>query len=151
MTPMELIPLLDKGMVEELRMYYNGHHSVVDIRNIPATMPDYQIVKMWNSENGKGISVLLADNMAEDPEVKKNSWNAILHDALERYDAMKKEENEAMHVEEYRDKLIEVFHKSGHDELIALVPQAKNDEIEIMEQILKDWPYPPYNSNKGGK
>lgn len=90
MTPMELIPLLDKGMVEELRMYYNGHHSVVDIRNIPCSMPDYQIVKMWNSENGKGISVLLADNMAEDP---KDSWNSILHDALERYDAMKKEGN----------------------------------------------------------
>lgn len=70
MTPMELIPLLDKGMVEELRMYYNGQHSVVDIRNIPATMPDYQIVKMWNSENGNGISVLLADNMAEDSDEK---------------------------------------------------------------------------------
>jgi hypothetical protein len=94
MIPMELIPLLDTGMVEELRMYYNGHHSVVDIRNIPCTMPDYQIAKMWNSENGKGISVLLADNMAEDPEVKKDSWNSILHDALERYEAMKKEENE---------------------------------------------------------
>lgn len=71
MTPMELIPLLDKGMVEELRMYYNGHHSVVDIRNIPCSMPDYQIAKMWNSENGKGISVLLADNMAEDPDDNK--------------------------------------------------------------------------------
>ena len=125
MTPMELIPLLDKGMVEELRMYYNGHHFVVNIWNIPEIMPDYQIAKMWNSENGRGISVLLADNMAEDPEAK------------------------TMHVEEYRDKLIEVFHKSGHDELITLVPLAKNDEIEIMEQILKDWPYPPYNSNKG--
>ena len=71
MTPIELIPLLDTGMVEELRMYYNGRHSVVDIRNIPEVLPNYQIAKMWNSENGKGISVLLADNMAEDPEVKK--------------------------------------------------------------------------------
>lgn len=70
MTPMELIPLLDSGMVEELRMYYNGHHSVIDIRNIPEVLPGYQIAKMWNSENGKGISVLLADNMAED---KKDS------------------------------------------------------------------------------
>ena len=25
-------------------------------------MPDYQIAKMWNSETGNGISVLLADN-----------------------------------------------------------------------------------------
>lgn len=74
MTPMELIPLLDTGMVEELRMYYNGHHSVVDIRNIPEIMPDYQIAKMWNSENGKGISVLLADNMANEAlNEKENS------------------------------------------------------------------------------
>lgn len=63
MTPMELIPLLDTGMVEELRMYYHGHHSVVDIRNIPEIMPNYQIAKMWNSENGKGISVLLAEQI----------------------------------------------------------------------------------------
>jgi hypothetical protein len=83
MTPMELIPLLDTGMVEELRMYYNGHHSVVDIRNIPCTMPDYQIAKMWNSENGKGISVLLADNMAEDPEVKMGcDWYDIPSDLM---------------------------------------------------------------------
>lgn len=68
MTPIELIPLLDTGMVEELRMYYNGHHSVVDIRNIPEALPGYQITKMWNSENGKGISVLLADNMADDSD-----------------------------------------------------------------------------------
>lgn len=62
MTPMELISILDSGMVEELRMYYNGHHTVVNIRNLPELMPDYQIARLWNSENGKGISVLLADN-----------------------------------------------------------------------------------------
>lgn len=65
MTPMELIRILDSGMVEELRMYYNGSHTIVNIRNLPETMPDYQITRLWNSENGKGISVLLADNMRE--------------------------------------------------------------------------------------
>lgn len=63
MTPMELISILDSGMVEELRMYYNGHCTVVKVRNLPENMPNYQIVRLWNSENGKGISVLLADNM----------------------------------------------------------------------------------------
>lgn len=62
MTPMELISIIDSGMVEELRMYYNGTHTIVNIRNLPEVMPDYQIVRLWNSENGKGISVLLADN-----------------------------------------------------------------------------------------
>lgn len=63
MTPLELIRLLDSGMVEELKMYYNGKKTVVNIHNIPETMPDYEINKLWNSEDGKGISVLLVDNM----------------------------------------------------------------------------------------
>lgn len=63
MTPRELIPLLDSGMVEELTMYYNGRKTIIDIRNVPKCLPDFQIAKMWNSENGKGISVLLADNI----------------------------------------------------------------------------------------
>ena len=67
MTPMELISILDIGMVEELRMYYNGKCTIVNIRNLPDTMPDYQIVRLWNSENDKGISVLLADNMEHYP------------------------------------------------------------------------------------
>ena len=61
MTPRELIPLLDSGMVEELTMYYNGRKTIIDIRHVPA-LPDFQIAKMWNSESGKGISVLLTDN-----------------------------------------------------------------------------------------
>lgn len=63
MKPIELISILDSGMVEELRMYYNGQCTIVNIRNLPEDMPDYQIVRLWNSESGKGISVLLADNV----------------------------------------------------------------------------------------
>lgn len=62
MKPIELIRILDSGMVEELKMYYNGQKTVVNIHNLPETMPDYEINKLWNSEDGKGISVLLADN-----------------------------------------------------------------------------------------
>lgn len=61
MKPMELIRLLDTGMVEELKIYYNGCQTVINIRNAPELMPDYDIAKIWNSEDGKGISVLLAD------------------------------------------------------------------------------------------
>lgn len=62
MTPRELIPILDSGMVEELTMYYNGRKTIIDIRHAPA-LPDFQIAKMWNSESGRGISVLLVDNI----------------------------------------------------------------------------------------
>ena len=72
MTPRELIPLLDSGMVEELTMYYNGRHTIIDIRNVPESLPDFQIAKMWNSESGKGISVLLADNVVNPNELHIN-------------------------------------------------------------------------------
>ncbi len=67
MKPLELIRLLDSGMVGELKMYYNGHKTVINIRNLPELMPNYEISKLWNSEDGKGISVLLADNMENYP------------------------------------------------------------------------------------
>lgn len=67
MTPMELIRLLDSGMVEELKMYYNGQKTIVNIHTLPELMPDYEINKLWNSEDGKGISVLLKDNMEHYP------------------------------------------------------------------------------------
>ena len=71
MTPRELIPLLDSGMVEELTIYYNGRKTIIDIRHVPA-LPDFQIAKMWNSESGKGISVLLADNVVNPNELHIN-------------------------------------------------------------------------------
>ena len=77
MTPRELIPLLDSGMVEELTMYYYGHRTVFKILDLPN---EYQklsafncpIAKMWNSESGKGISVLLADNVVNSNELHIN-------------------------------------------------------------------------------
>lgn len=63
MTPRELIQILDSGMVEELTMYYNGRMTIIDIRHVPKSLPGFQIAKMWNSKSGKGISVLLADNV----------------------------------------------------------------------------------------
>lgn len=68
MTPIELLKIIDNGMVEELTMYCNGSKSVINVRNIPEIMPNYEISKIWNSESGKGISVLLADNMEHDKE-----------------------------------------------------------------------------------
>lgn len=61
MKPMELIQMLDKGVVEELKMYYNGHRSDINLHDLPELMPDYDIARLWNSEDGKGISVILKD------------------------------------------------------------------------------------------
>lgn len=67
MTPIELLNIIDSGMVEELTMYYYGHKTVIKVLDLPK---DYQklsafncpIARMWNSKSGNGISVLLADN-----------------------------------------------------------------------------------------
>lgn len=59
MTPMEFIQLLDHNLVEELTMYHCGHKSVVKLNELPKIMPNYQIQKIWNSEDGKGISIVI--------------------------------------------------------------------------------------------
>lgn len=68
MTTMELINILDSGMVEELRVYFHGQYIIVHPRNSPEILPEYQIARLWNSENGKGISILLADNARRQKE-----------------------------------------------------------------------------------
>ena len=65
MKPVELMEMLDTGMVDEVKMYYHGKKVVCNLRTPLKTMPDYDIVKMWNSEDGRGISMLLADNTEE--------------------------------------------------------------------------------------
>lgn len=94
MTPRELIPILDSGMVEELTMYYNGRKTIIDIRHVPA-LPDFQIAKMWNSESGKGISVLLADNV---PDCNLYNSDGSLYISMTEQDA---------------DKIREILHREG--------------------------------------
>lgn len=80
MKPMELLRLLDSGMVEELKIYYNGQKTIVNIHNLPPIMPDYEIIKLWNSEDGKGVSVLLGDNMEHYPIPKFVEDKTIVED-----------------------------------------------------------------------
>ena len=68
MKPNELIKILDSGVVKELTIYYCGGHITVEKDSCPFELPDYTICKLWNSENGRGISVLLADGIAAERE-----------------------------------------------------------------------------------
>lgn len=63
MKPNELIKILDAGAVENLTIYYCGGHITLNVSNAPFELPNYEIAKLWNTENGRGISVLLADNV----------------------------------------------------------------------------------------
>lgn len=67
MKPVELLKLLDTGFVEEFVLYFDGARHVIDVRKPQTiTLPNYDVIKLWNSEDGKGISVLLADAVSED-------------------------------------------------------------------------------------
>ena len=58
----ELVEVLDHGMVEELTVYFMGKKKIYQLRYNYEDYPDYPIAKMWQSETGRGISVLLADS-----------------------------------------------------------------------------------------
>ena len=71
MKPNELIKILDSGVVTELTIYYCGGHITVRIDSCPFELPDYDICKLWNSENGRGVSVLLADKVTKEETASK--------------------------------------------------------------------------------
>lgn len=73
MKPNELIKILDSGVVHELKIYYCGGCITTSIFNAPFELPDYEIVKMWQSNNGRGISVILADGIAAEKETRHNA------------------------------------------------------------------------------
>ena len=50
---------------------------------------------------------------------------------------------EEMSVEEYRQRLFEVFHKTDHDELITYVVMPKDEEFKSLEYILRQYKFEP--------
>ena len=48
-----------------------------------------------------------------------------------------------MPVEEYRQRLMEVFHNTDHDELLTYVVMPKEEEFKSLEDILRQYKYEP--------
>ena len=48
-----------------------------------------------------------------------------------------------MSVEEYRQRLMEVFHNTDHDELLTYVVMPKEEEFKSLEDILRQYRYEP--------
>ena len=48
-----------------------------------------------------------------------------------------------MSVEEYRQRLMEVFHRTDHDELLTYVVMPKEEEFKSLEDILRQYKYEP--------
>ena len=87
MKPNELIKILDSGVVKELTIYYCGGHITVEKDSCPFELPDYDICKLWNSENGRGVSVLLADKVTKEETTSKESRAAKIPDKISDDDA----------------------------------------------------------------
>lgn len=87
MKPNELIKILDSGVVTELTIYYCGGHITVRIDSCPFELPDYDICKLWNSENGRGVSVLLADKVIKEETASKEQRAAKIPDKISDDDA----------------------------------------------------------------
>lgn len=48
-----------------------------------------------------------------------------------------------MSVEEYRQRLMEVFHNTDHDELLTYVVMPKEEEFKSLENILRQYKFEP--------
>ena len=48
-----------------------------------------------------------------------------------------------MPVEEYRQRLIDVFHRTDHDELLTYVVMPKEEEFKSLEYILRQYKFEP--------
>lgn len=50
---------------------------------------------------------------------------------------------EEMSVEEYRQRLMDVFHRTDHDELLTYVVMPKEEEFKSLEYILRQYKFEP--------
>ena len=77
----------------------------------------------------KAIKVLLSDRATY------KEWEEAVTIAVESL--------KGMSAEEYRQRLMEVFHKTDHDELITYVVMPKEEEFKSLEYILRQYKYEP--------
>ena len=71
----ELLNVVDSGVVEEITVSYCGGRIKIEPNNAPFELPNYPILKIWQSENGRGLSVLLEDNITKDKRGASESVN----------------------------------------------------------------------------
>lgn len=71
----ELLKTVDSGVVEEITIFYCGGRIKIEPNHAPFELPNYPIAKIWQSKNGRGLSVLLADNIMKDERGAAESMN----------------------------------------------------------------------------
>ena len=62
----ELLKIVDSGVVEEITISYCGGRIKIEPNRAPFELPNYPIAKIWQNEDGRGLTVLLADNITTD-------------------------------------------------------------------------------------
>lgn len=70
---------------------------------------------------------------------RQNDYSERDHDAI----MMAIEALREMPVEGYRQRLMEVFHRTDHDELLTYVVMPKEEEFKSLEDILRQYRFEP--------
>ena len=76
-------------------------------------------------------------------ELERYTRESIVHGKEEKALTLAIEALKEMSVEEYRQRLMEVFHNTDHDELLTYVVMPKEEEFKSLEYILQKQPFEP--------
>lgn len=86
-------------------------------------------------------AIYVLNELLEKVKASQNKTNILAKEkqALEfAIEALKE-----MSVEEYRQRLMEVFHSTDHDELLTYVVMPKEEEFKSLEDILRQYKFEP--------
>ena len=69
--------------------------------------------------------------------------NGVIYSEYEKAVDVIEEALREMSAEEYRQRLMEVFHRTDHDELLTYVVMPKEEEFKSLEDILRQYKHEP--------
>ena len=101
-------------------------------------MKEFEAKVRLNEENGGKTGEL---DIMSPPPFDKGYFNGVAFGITFKdpvFEALKE-----MSVEEYRQRLMDVFHRTDHDELLTYVVMPKEEEFKSLEYILRQYKYEP--------
>ena len=101
-------------------------------------MKEFEAKVRLNEENGGKTGEL---DIMSPPPFDKGYFNGVTYGITFKEPFF--EASEGMSVEEYRQRLMEVFHNTGHDELLTYVVMPKEEEFKSLEYILRQYKFEP--------
>lgn len=101
-------------------------------------MKEFEAKVRLNEENGGKTGEL---DIMSPPPFDKGYFNGVTFGITFKEPVF--EASEGMSVEEYRQRLMKVFHSTDHDELLTYVVMPKEEEFKSLEYILRQYNFEP--------